>query len=61
MEKVKFVQIGCGKMSIYTMRYAMENGYQIVGAVDINPDVVGKDVSSVIGCEEIGVTIKNVA
>ena len=60
MEKVKFVQIGCGKMSIYTMKYAMENGYEIVGAVDINPDVIGKDVSSVIGCEEVGVTIRNV-
>ena len=60
MEKVKFVQIGCGKMSIYTMKYAMENGYEIVGAVDINPDVIGKDVSSVIGCEEVGVAIRNV-
>ena len=61
MEKVKFVQIGCGKMSIYTMKYALDNGYEIVGAVDINEDVIGKDVSSVIGCEEIGVTIKNVS
>ena len=60
MEKIKFVQIGCGKMSIYTMRYAIENGYQIVGAVDINSEVIGKDVSSVIGCEEIGVNIRNV-
>ena len=60
MEKVKFVQIGCGKMSIYTMKYAIENGYEIVGAVDINPDVIGKDVSSVIGCEKVGVTIRNV-
>ena len=60
MGKIKFVQIGCGKMSIYTMRYAIENGYEIVGAVDINPEVIGKDVSSVIGCDEVGVTIRNV-
>mgnify|MGYP006382587907 CR=1 FL=1 len=61
MEKIKFVQIGCGKMSIYTMKYAIENGYEIVGAVDINPDVIGNDVSSIIGCEEVGVVIKNVS
>ena len=60
MEKIKFVQVGCGKMSIYTMRYAIENGMEIVGAVDINPEVIGKDVSSIIRCEELGVTIKNV-
>ena len=61
MEKVKFVQIGCGKMSIYTMKYAIENGYEIVGAVDINPEVIGKDVSSIIGCEEVGVKVRNVS
>ena len=61
MDKIKFIQIGCGKMSIYTMRYAIENGYEIVGAVDVNPEVIGKDVSSVIGGNEVGVTIKNVS
>ena len=61
MGKIKFIQIGCGKMSIYTMRYAIENGYEIVGAVDVNPEVIGKDVSSVIGGREVGVTIKNVS
>lgn len=61
MEKVKFVQIGCGKMSIYTMKYAIENGYEIVGAVDINPQIVGKDVSEVIGCDNLNVTIRDIS
>ena len=29
-------------MSVYTMRYVIENGGEIVGAVDINPDIIGK-------------------
>ena len=33
MEKIKFVQIGCGKMSVYTMRNAIENGYEITDTV----------------------------
>ena len=29
-KKIKFVQYGCGKMSIYTMKYAIEKGYTLV-------------------------------
>lgn len=61
MESIKFIQIGCGKMSIYTMKYALENGYELVGTVDINSDVIGKDVGKIIGCEDIGVIIDNVS
>lgn len=54
---VKFVQYGCGKMSKYTMRYAIERGYELVGAVDVNEDIIGKDVSVILGGDETGVKI----
>ena len=59
MSKLRIVQYGCGKMSEYTMRYVYENGWEIVGAIDINPDVIGKDIGSIIACENKGIVVSS--
>ena len=57
---IKVFQIGCGKMSKYTMRYVYEHGAEIVGAVDINPNIIGNDIGNIMEGDNKGVIIKDV-
>ena len=60
MKGLRIFQYGCGKMSVYTMKYVIDNGGTIVGAVDINPSVIGKDIGEIMGTANTGIIIEDV-
>ena len=49
MERVRVIQYGCGKMGQVTLRYLVEKGCEIVGAIDTDPALVGRDAGDVAG------------
>ena len=60
MNKIKVVQIGTGKMSVYTMRYVYEKGAEIVGAFDIRDDIIGKDIGEIANIPNKNIFVEDI-
>ena len=61
MKKIKVVQIGTGKMSIYTMRYVFEKGAEIIGAFDINENIIGMDIGELMKGEKRNIFVNHIS
>ncbi|UCH57171.1 MAG: hypothetical protein JSV18_07520 [Candidatus Bathyarchaeota archaeon] len=60
MENIKVVSYGIGVIGRRLANHLLtKRGVEIVGAVDINPAIVGKDLGEVLGQEKLGVVISN--
>lgn len=59
MKKIKIAQYGAGKMAAYTMRYAIEKGYEIVSAFDIDENIIGKDIGEIMGTKPLGIIVSD--
>jgi hypothetical protein len=60
LKDVKVVSYGIGVIGRRLATHLLtKEGIKIVGAVDINPKIVGKDIGEVLGQKKIGVLISN--
>lgn len=44
-------------MAVYTMHVRSRKGGEVVGAIDVNPNVIGKDIGTIMGKTEMGVKV----
>lgn len=58
MESYKCVIYGCGPIGLLIGKVAIKKGFEIVGAIDIDPNLIGKDIGELIGLpERLGVKV----
>ncbi len=57
---IKVIQIGIGALGKQVLQYAVErDGIEVIGAVDLNPDLAGKDIGELLDKKPMGVTISS--
>ena len=49
MRRIKAIVYGVGVIGRLATKYMVEEGVDIVGAIDVNPEVAGKDLGEVAG------------
>ena len=60
MENIKVVSYGIGVIGQKLAMHLLEKeGVEIVGAIDINPKIVGKDLGEVLGRKKLGLKINS--
>lgn len=57
---INTVHVGMGPLGQKVLRYAVERGcFNIVGAVDLDPEKAGKDLGQLCGLDPLGITIRD--
>jgi len=57
-QKIKMIQMGLGPIGNKTTRYLVErSNFKIVGAIDADPQKLGKDIGTMAGLSPVGVTV----
>jgi len=60
LKSVKVVPYGIGVIGQKLVTHLLEKeGVEIIGAIDINPKIVGKDLGEVMGVKKLGVKISS--
>jgi hypothetical protein len=58
--KVRFAQLGVGRMGSMHIKYACMKGCELVAAFDISEQRIGKDAGEVAGIEDKGILISDI-